>query len=209
MPIRRKLEDAVPILLGLLADAGTKGSNTQDPPAPESNTPDHYALLKQIREYFKNRQDLFRDLKRTEDKLLENFTALEEEIDNSKYGSDGSRGDPAHPPMEHSLSGRFKSIIVDVSEFERLKLKKSEESPKNNESKAQEMEISEKWYALKVERHILEPPVLSPFQLSYDNITGIDGKEHPIPGRNIKLCLLCFSVFPPKSVIKKRPLIYW
>ena len=199
----------MPILLGLLADAGTKGPNTQDPPAPESNTPDHYALLKQIREYFKNRQDLFRDLKRTEDKLLENFTALEEEIDNSKYGSDGSRGDPAHPPKEHSLSDRFNSIRDDVSEFERLKLEKSEESPKKSESEAPEMEISEKWYALKVERHILEPPVLSPFQLSYDNITGIDGKEHPIPGRNIKLCLLCFSVFPPKSVIKKRPLIYW
>ena len=199
----------MPILLGLLADAGTKGPNTQDPPAPESNTPDHYALLKQIGEYFENRQDLFRDLKRTEDKLLENFTALEEQIANSKYGSDGSRGDPAHPPKEHSLSDRFNSIRDDVSEFERLKLEKSEESPKKSESEAPEMEISEKWYALKVERHILEPPVLSPFQLSYDNITGINGKEHPIPDRNIKLCLLCFSVFPPKSVIKKRPLIYW
>ncbi|WJZ84495.1 hypothetical protein VitviT2T_004097 [Vitis vinifera] len=205
MPIRRKLEDAVPILLGLLSEEGTKGPNTQDPPV--SNTPDHYALLKQIREYFENRQDLFRDLKRTEDKLLENFTALEEEIDNSKYGSDGSRG-------EHSLSDRFKSITVDVSEFERLELKKSEESPKNNESEAQEMEISKKWSELKVEHDILNDSVLSRFQLSYDNImdidvTGIDGKKHLIPGRNIKLCLLCFSVFPPKSVIKKRPLIYW
>ncbi|CBI34023.3 unnamed protein product, partial [Vitis vinifera] len=186
--VERTFQDAVPILLGLLSEEGTKGPNTQDPPV--SNTPDHYALLKQIREYFENRQDLFRDLKRTEDKLLENFTALEEEIDNSKYGSDGSRG-------EHSLSDRFKSITVDVSEFERLELKKSEESPKNNESEAQEMEISKKWSELKVEHDILNDSVLSRFQLSYDNIMDID------------LCLLCFSVFPPKSVIKKRPLIYW
>ncbi|XP_034678759.1 disease resistance RPP13-like protein 4 [Vitis riparia] len=213
MPIRRKLEDAVPILLGLLSEEGIKVPNTRDPPVPESNTQDH-ALLKQIREYFEKRQDLFRDLKRKEDNLLENFTALEEEIANSKYGSDGSRGDPAHPPKEHPLSGKFNRITAHVSVFERLKLEKSEESPENNESEAQEMEISEKWSELKVEHRILKDSALSRFQLSYDNITGIDvtgidGKKHRIPGCNIKLCLLCFSVFPPKSIIKKRPLIYW
>ncbi|KAJ9705759.1 hypothetical protein PVL29_003723 [Vitis rotundifolia] len=210
MPIRRKLEDAVPILLGrLLPDEGTKGPNTQDRPVPESNTQDHYKLLQQIREYFEERQDLFRELKRTEDELLDNFTALEEEIDNSKYGSDGSRGDPAHHPVTDSLSRKFKSIKDVVSKFERLKLEKSKESPKNNESEAPEREISEKWSALKVERRILKHSVLSRFQLSYDNIIDIGDKEHPISGCNIKLCLLCFSVFPPKSVIKKRPLIYW
>ncbi|RVW39868.1 hypothetical protein CK203_083140 [Vitis vinifera] len=162
----------------------------------------HREQLQEINVYFDEKgKDLFDDLKETEDALLKNFNDLEEIIDDSKYA--------ILDLTEPSIEKEFNSIKEVVSRFQGLPLKERKGSSKNNDSKGQAREISEKWSALKVEPHILKDSVLSRFQLSYDNIMDIGDKEHLIPGRNIKLCLLCFSVFPPKSVIKKRPLIYW
>ena len=188
--------------LRVLIDKVIKDSNTQDSALPNSKIQRHREQLQEINVYFDEKgKDLFDDLKETEDALLKNFNDLEEIIDDSKYA--------ILDLTEPSIEKEFNSIKEVVSRFQGLPLKERKGSSKNNDSKGQAREISEKWSALKVEPHILKDSVLSRFQLSYDNIMDIGDKEHLIPGRNIKLCLLCFSVFPPKSVIKKRPLIYW
>ncbi|XP_034680799.1 disease resistance RPP13-like protein 4 [Vitis riparia] len=211
MPIRRKLEEAVPNLR-VLIDEVIKDSKTQDSELTKSKIQPHLEQLQEINAYFDEKgKDLFDDLKETEDELLKNFNALEEKIDDSKYAIlDLSRDASVDLDLtKRSIGDIFNKIQEVVSGFQGLPLKERKGSSKNNDSEGQAREISEKWSALKVEHRILEHSVLSRFQLSYDNIIDIDGKEHRIPGRNIKLCLLCFSVFPPKSVIKKRPLIYW
>ena len=186
----------------------------------------HLALLKQIEDFFDQKNtDLFHDLKRKEDELLKNFTALEEHIDDSKYS------------IGQSIANKFKSLQDVVSEFKDLKFEKSKEGHKNSESEAPAREISEKWRELKVEQKILESPAISCLRSNYEDIADhkmliaakdiehhkilthpkdtaeskeYKGyKEHTIRACNIKLCLLCFSVFPANSVIEKRPLIYW
>lgn len=57
---------------------------------------------------------------------------------------------------------------------------------------------SEQWKKLEIERKILESSTISDLQLSYYNLD-----------LQLKLCLLCFSIFPENSIISKRAMIYW
>lgn len=65
-------------------------------------------------------------------------------------------------------------------------------------SKLVDANISEQWKRLEIERKILESPTMSNLQLTYDNLDI-----------QLKLCLLCFSVFPENSIISKRAMIHW
>ncbi|KAL6853487.1 hypothetical protein ACP4OV_019516 [Aristida adscensionis] len=65
-------------------------------------------------------------------------------------------------------------------------------------SKIDEANVSERWNRLEIERKILESSTMSDLQLSYDNLD-----------LQLKLCLLCFSVFPENSIINKRAMIHW
>jgi len=58
--------------------------------------------------------------------------------------------------------------------------------------------VSEQWKRLEIERKILESSTMSNLQLSYDNLD-----------LQLKLCLLCFSIFPENSIISKRAMIHW
>ncbi|EMS52026.1 Disease resistance RPP13-like protein 4 [Triticum urartu] len=57
---------------------------------------------------------------------------------------------------------------------------------------------SEQWKKLEIERKILESSTISSLQLSYYNLD-----------LQLKLCLLCFSIFPENSIISKRAMIHW
>ncbi|KAM0843455.1 hypothetical protein ACQ4PT_057692 [Festuca glaucescens] len=65
-------------------------------------------------------------------------------------------------------------------------------------SKLLSANASEQWKKLEIERKILESSTVSDLQLSYYNLD-----------LQLKLCLLCFSIFPEKSIISKRAMIYW
>ncbi|CAO2197280.1 unnamed protein product [Urochloa humidicola] len=58
--------------------------------------------------------------------------------------------------------------------------------------------VSEQWNRLEIERKILESSTMSNLQLSYDNLD-----------LQLKLCLLCFSIFPENAIISKRAMIHW
>ncbi|KAJ9705758.1 hypothetical protein PVL29_003722 [Vitis rotundifolia] len=187
MPIRRKLEEAVPILLPLL-DEMMEGLNDQDPA---------FGRLKKIRGYFEGKKDLFRNLKNVEDDLLQKFTVLEEEIDNSKYtNTDAPQGTPRHSSKKlDSIEKIRESIDGLISKFQ---IEGTDSSRKAESAAHEARKISEEWSALKVEDLILDSPAMSSLQLNY-NMLDVQ----------MKLCLLCFSIFPANSVIKKRPLVYW
>ncbi|XP_052135408.1 disease resistance RPP13-like protein 4 isoform X2 [Oryza glaberrima] len=58
--------------------------------------------------------------------------------------------------------------------------------------------VSGQWKRLEIERKILENSTMSNLQLSYDNLD-----------LQLKLCLLCFSIFPENSIISKKAMIHW
>ncbi|KAL2525086.1 RNI-like superfamily protein [Abeliophyllum distichum] len=58
--------------------------------------------------------------------------------------------------------------------------------------------MSDNWLNLQIEENILDSPMMSNFQMSFD-----------ILSINLRLCLLTFAVFPEEQLIKKKPLIYW
>lgn len=70
--------------------------------------------------------------------------------------------------------------------------------PSSVPSKWIHAKVSEQWKMLEIERKILESSTMSKLQLSYDNL-----------GPQLKLCLLCFSIFPENSIISKRAMIHW
>ncbi|KAM3352004.1 hypothetical protein ACQJBY_023719 [Aegilops geniculata] len=65
-------------------------------------------------------------------------------------------------------------------------------------SKLLSANASEQWKKLEIERKILESSTISSLRLSYYN--------HDL---QLKLCLLCFSIFPENSIISKRAMIHW
>ena len=65
-------------------------------------------------------------------------------------------------------------------------------------SKLLSANASEQWKKLEIERKILESSTISDLQLSYYNLD-----------LQLKLCLLCFSIFPENFIISKRAMIYW
>lgn len=70
--------------------------------------------------------------------------------------------------------------------------------PSSVPSKWVHAKVSEQWKRLEIERKILESSTMSNLQLSYDNLD-----------LQLKLCLLCFSIFPDNSIISKRAMIHW
>jgi hypothetical protein len=70
--------------------------------------------------------------------------------------------------------------------------------PSSVPSKWVHAKVSEQWKRLEIERKILESSTMSNLQVSYDNLD-----------LQLKLCLLCFSVFPENSIVSKRAMIHW
>ncbi|CAO2177900.1 unnamed protein product [Urochloa humidicola] len=70
--------------------------------------------------------------------------------------------------------------------------------PSSVPSKWVHAKVSEQWNRLEIERKILESSTMSNLQLSYDNLD-----------LQLKLCLLCFSIFPENAIISKRAMIHW
>ncbi|XP_072955925.1 disease resistance RPP13-like protein 4 [Typha angustifolia] len=60
------------------------------------------------------------------------------------------------------------------------------------------LQPSDEWRKLEIEKKILVSSSMSNLQVSYENLD-----------LQLKLCLLCFSIFPENSIINKRTLIYW
>ncbi|VAH80747.1 disease resistance RPP13-like protein 4 [Triticum dicoccoides] len=65
-------------------------------------------------------------------------------------------------------------------------------------SKLLSADASEQWKKLEIEKKILESSMISNLQLSYYNLDI-----------QLKLCLLCFSIFPENCIISKRAMIHW
>ncbi|XP_009417414.2 disease resistance RPP13-like protein 4 [Musa acuminata AAA Group] len=60
------------------------------------------------------------------------------------------------------------------------------------------LQASQEWRRLELDKKIFESSTISNLLVSYENLD-----------LQLKLCLLCFSIFPENALLKKRLMIYW
>ncbi|KAL2525223.1 RNI-like superfamily protein [Abeliophyllum distichum] len=155
-------------------------------------------LDEEIKEELEKTINLIPQLKDSEDLLMQMFQFLEKDLD---VICDG-HGQPNETRKKLHAMIRQKRLetIININDC----LSKEEEKapilpPQQSHLDAQMPKImSDNWLNLKIEENILDSPMMSNFQMSFD-----------ILSINLRLCLLTFAVFPEEQLIKKKPLIYW
>ncbi|KAL5700152.1 hypothetical protein ACHQM5_025635 [Ranunculus cassubicifolius] len=196
MPIRRKQEDVTRIWLDRLAKT-------------KSDVPEEVLCIdnqNRLHEEFQTIQIEIQDIteklssiKSLEKLMVEEFNDIEEDLADDIF-------DEYTVEKQMEIENKFQSINRRIAKIKSMGLGidwQSVSSSKPIVSKPQQplvesWKISDDWKLAGVEKGILRHSTMDDFKLSYDRL-----------GIRQKLCLLCFSVFPKNSVIKKRPLIYW
>uniref|UniRef100_A0A5B7BZM0 Disease resistance RPP13-like protein 4 n=1 Tax=Davidia involucrata TaxID=16924 RepID=A0A5B7BZM0_DAVIN len=196
MQTRRKREQRVLFFLKRLEEAMelVNKTNKEDPLVSKFEV---------VQNQLRSIKDLLSKINEWDDTLTKQFTSLEKEF------ADGilEKRDKVNEFNEklqtiNKIVGSIKELISFVVEVERKAITiNSNSSPQSSSQESQDRITSKEWSEMRVEKEVLSslkkmPPDL---QLSFDNLKSFQSK----------LCLLCFSIFPEKCVIKKRPLIYW
>uniref|UniRef100_A0A5B7BQF2 Putative disease resistance RPP13-like protein 4 isoform X5 n=1 Tax=Davidia involucrata TaxID=16924 RepID=A0A5B7BQF2_DAVIN len=196
--IQRKPADTIPVLLERVSDVITRATTGQPNQAQADPNERLVTLFRNLEEELKGMEDWFPKFKRCEEVLMSEFNFLRQDIHDDVFDNLTHHKDKIDDKLK-SISGRLGQIHSIIS---RIQLPEVDEIPaqsqKGARSEDQCRKVSNDWLSFSVEANILVSPAMANLQLSYD---VLDIK--------LKLCLLCFSVFPEKAVIKKRPLIYW
>ncbi|KAL2525084.1 RNI-like superfamily protein [Abeliophyllum distichum] len=155
--------------------------------------------IKQAKEHLQKMIDFIPRLKWLENQILQMFYFMEKEL----QGISDDRDQPEEMSKKlHNISklleymvNYFSRHLLSGEEMETLPLGPRQQSY----SDVQMPKImSDNWLNLQIEENILDSPMMSNFQMSFD-----------ILSINLRLCLLTFAVFPEEQLIKKKPLIYW
>ncbi|XP_059661004.1 disease resistance RPP13-like protein 4 [Cornus florida] len=160
--------------------------------ATESNQTEPVPSLTKIQNDLKDIEDLIANFKHWEDDLMKEFISLGQVI------GDDHEKNMLENGTQKDINGKLSSIHEKLKSIKKMlpATQTSLKQPVPSETPAQM--VSNEWLNLKLEENILVSPSIANLQLSYDVLET-----------QLKLCLLCFTVFPEKAVIKKRPLIHW
>lgn len=201
MSVHRRPEEIVPILLTRLEKARQCAVGT----ISEGNELDHLVLkFKEIEIELGSMKRLFPRIKHWEGILMEQFRALEQEIDDDDVFKHHNDVDEILERLEH-ISGSVVSIKKLFSAVERQLMDRARTMSSSGmrfsfeESFGKDQAPSEEWLRLGVEEKIYASKAMSNFRKSFDCLESCQ----------LKACSLCLSIFPENSIIKKRPLIYW
>lgn len=201
MPIQRKTEEIVPILLTRLQKAkqyaiGTiSDSNERNPLVSK---------FKEIEDQLDSMKRLFPRIKHWEEKLMDNFRNLEQQIDDDDIFKEHDNVNGILERLD-LISGSVVSIKQHFSDVERQLIDRIRSMSFSvlhspfEEGGGMDQTMSEEWLKLGVEEKIFASKAMLNFQKSFDCLES----------HQLKVCSLCLSVFPENSIIKKRPLIYW
>ncbi|KAF5193889.1 Disease resistance rpp13-like protein [Thalictrum thalictroides] len=193
MPIRRNPETIIETLFERIAKAKS--------PAPKLDGSSNADILKEqfekIEKELKDMKRLFPRVKYWEELVVQEFDGLEQDIAGESFDNF----------TEEKINEKFLSMNEKIDKIKAMNSKielqsvidnKTSGKPRSGQSTSKDWKMSLDWQQLSIEKQILMDPVMKILQVSYDNLE-----------LQSKLCLLCFSIFPQKSFIKKRPLIYW
>ncbi|XP_020539832.1 disease resistance protein SUMM2 isoform X2 [Jatropha curcas] len=158
----------------------------------------------------------FSDVKFWQDRVSAKFNELEHQIykilSNAKNLSD--HGDPLSGDQKSNVDNEL-DVIAEKIEVLRKALQqlavgetsRERSSLKEDTGDGEDIvkasvagrKTSKEWLQLTVEEDILTSETMKSLKVTYDNLDRLD----------LKLCALCFSIFPENATIKKRPLINW
>ncbi|PIA38073.1 hypothetical protein AQUCO_02800010v1 [Aquilegia coerulea] len=193
MVIKRNLIDVVTNMLDKLAKAKTKrlelaGSSNMQVQLHEQ--------FEKIEKELRDAGEVFPRVKNWEKFVTDKFDSIEQDLEDML--------DECKDLKE--FEAKFQSILKKVEKITTVNSEIQLHSiPSGNpdlsqtrQSMSNAKNVSADWQRLRIEESILENTVMANLQVSYDILEP-----------QLKLCLLCFSIFPDNSEIKKRPVIYW
>uniref|UniRef100_A0A5B6Z1K7 Disease resistance protein winged helix domain-containing protein n=1 Tax=Davidia involucrata TaxID=16924 RepID=A0A5B6Z1K7_DAVIN len=159
--------------------------------------------FQQVQKGLEKMEVLFPKFKLCEEDLRKESNLLEQDIHDEVFddGNNLTHDDTIIGKKLDSINKTLEKIDSLVTE---IHFPATEEKPdrrrdrRDPSSEDEAPEVSKDWMVLGLEENILVSPAMANLQLSYD-----------VLDIRLKLCLLCFAIFPEKAVIKKRPLIYW
>ncbi|XP_057956164.1 disease resistance RPP13-like protein 4 [Malania oleifera] len=195
MLFRRKPEDVVPVLLRRLGEAKKRAV---DPRREQTGEQVSVApLFEKIEAELQGMKEWFPAFKHWETTLMVKFTDLERDIDDEIF-DDRAQMDEIEAKLD-SIDKKLGLIKENIALIHLPQIDdKRGESRQEVSSQALARKVSEDLQRLSVEEQILNSPGMADLQVSYD-----------ILDLQLKLCLLCLSIFPENSQIKKKPLIFF
>ncbi|KAL2547516.1 RNI-like superfamily protein [Forsythia ovata] len=157
-------------------------------------------LRSELRKDLEKTMSLIPRFKKSEDLLMEKFHSLEMQLDEVHLICK----EFDQLTMLPSMINGMRMMLQETNEKIFDDLRKEEKAPillrqQQTHSDVQMPKImSDNWLNLQIEENILDSPMMSNFQMSFD-----------ILSIHLRLCLLTFAVFPEEQLIKRKPLIYW
>ncbi|PIN23646.1 hypothetical protein CDL12_03637 [Handroanthus impetiginosus] len=205
MAIRIKPDQAVPVLLDRLRKA--KEYNGQRTRTDDADDADYLNSLnskfEEIEAELIRMNKLFSRIKGWEKDVIEKFCELEQKLDDDVFKDPEMKTKVKDPEMKTKVQ-QLDDITSDVEELKKLIAKVHAEVARqltmiSTESTKQSTEVSKEWVGLGIEDKIFESEAMHNLFASF----------HCVESSQVKMCLLCLSIFPENSEIKKRPVIYW
>ncbi|PIA30475.1 hypothetical protein AQUCO_05500028v1 [Aquilegia coerulea] len=193
MVIRRNLIDVVTNMLDKLAKAKTKhlelaGSSNMQVQLHEQ--------FKKIEKELRDAGEVFPRVKNWENFVTNKFDSIEQDLEDML---DECKDLNEFETKFQSILKKVEEITTMNSEIQLHSIPSGNlDSSQTPQSMSNAKNVSVDWQRLRIEESILENTVMANLQVSYDILEP-----------QLKLCLLCFSIFPDNSEIKKRPVIYW
>lgn len=198
MSIWKKPEEAVSVLLARL-DKAKEDSNCLRATATEDGL---LSKFKGIEEELEGMKDLYPSIKRWEKRVTDQFCALEQELDDDIFKDPEMRNE-VHQKLDliHHDIEELKDLISMVDTGVTDKLRTMSFRPRHDDDyvMSDETVFSQEWVDLGIEEKIFDSKGMSSLLASF----------HCLESSQVKMCLLCLSIFPENSVIKKKSLIYW
>ncbi|KAL5711117.1 hypothetical protein ACHQM5_021608 [Ranunculus cassubicifolius] len=195
MPSKRNLEDVVNLWLHRLNEAKNHSSGS----ISRSNNQIQLAeLFEKVEKEFHDMKDVIAKVKIWEELVNKEFDAIEKHVTDPIFnnGEETTKMEKALQIMSTKID-QYKKLTSLVQTDSLTSSTANLPQPKQSTSNA--TRISKAWQRLGIEENIFSSDlIMANFQVSYD-----------ILETQLKLCLLCFAIFPEKAIIKKRPLIYW
>ncbi|XP_050379860.1 disease resistance RPP13-like protein 4 [Argentina anserina] len=184
----------MPKLLNHLSKARAVAAGTEDE-----------ALLvsfKKMEEQLENIKGVLPRVKHWEQTLVNQFTNLERRLDKILLGTETSV-----EAITATLNRMFQNVEQIKVSYPLVQLmpspERSSEPTWRHRSQPElsltDREMSPEWSELGLETWVDNTRGMEDIKRSYEHLESVE----------LKMCCLSLSIFPPDSVIKKRPLIYW
>ncbi|XP_008813357.2 disease resistance RPP13-like protein 4 [Phoenix dactylifera] len=187
------IEEVLTPLVKQLGNARCQALKFKENDTPPAIKP----LFESIEKNVQDVEDIVRRAERWEKDVINNFGIVARHVDDILEEDSEPRAFESKLRNVDREIANLRALLTPPLQLPQIESARAA-STRSVPSLSKALQASEKWQQLELEKKILESSAISSLQVSYDNLDV-----------QLKLCLLCFSVFPENSIIRKRPVIYW